>query len=398
MLPVSRNPVSRETKTADLLRAAAARGSVGTSRCCRFKRGCFLLLWSLCASVLPGIARAQVPSPEIDNNLQASQAAPHQTALPRPAIGRRESFPRAFRKDLPESVEDLKHMEAHVEYLLARVSRAVVSVAIGTSSGSAVIVSPDGVVLTAAHVCGRPGLPVEFTFPDGKTARGVTLGTHHAIDAGMMKIIDPGPWPFVPLGELDAARAGDWVMALGHPGGFDAERPVVLRLGRIITLLPEVMQTDCTLIMGDSGGPLFDMHGRVVAIHSRISDSADANYHVPITTYLDTWERLANSEDWGAVRPPRPLTLGATGEDHTEGCKVLTVAEAGRAARAGFKPGDIVLKVNGQSVQSWTGFVRTLMRATPGTDLPVLIRRDGAELTLQYRAAGRGPGRGGARP
>ncbi len=398
--------MSRELKTSDSFPASGNGTGILSARWIApscpplFTQACLALLLGVGSCVWPGMVRAQVPTSEIDNDPKVSQATTNQTVLQRPAVGRRESFPRAFRKDLPESVEDLKHMEAHVEHLLARVSRAVVSVGIGTSSGSAVIVSPDGVVLTAAHVCGRPGLPVEFTFPDGKTARGVTLGTHHAIDAGMMKIIDPGPWPFVPLGELDAARVGDWVMALGHPGGFDAERPVVLRLGRIIALLPEVMQTDCTLIMGDSGGPLFDMHGRVVAIHSRISDSADANYHVPITTYLDTWERLANSEDWGAARPPRPLTLGATGENHPDGCKVLTVAEAGRAARAGFKPGDIVLKVNGQGVQSWTGFVRTLMRAMPGTDLPVLVRRDGAELTLQYRAAGRGrgPGRGGGEP
>ena len=178
-------------------------------------------------------------------------------------------------------------------------------------------------VLTAAHVCGETNREVRFTFPDGSTARGKTLGMNHEIDAGMMKITSLGPWPHVQMGDLDHARLGDWVLTLGHPGGFDPERSVVVRLGRLIRLSSEVVQTDCTVSGGDSGGPLFDMRGRVIAIHSRISDSAAENFHVPITTYHLTWDRLLNGESWGdEARPPRPW-FGVRGEDVPSGCKLL---------------------------------------------------------------------------
>jgi serine protease Do len=155
-----------------------------------------------------------------------------------------------------------------------------------------VIISGDGLVLTAGHVCGAPGRKVRFTFPSGKTAQGKTLGADMDADTGLMRITDTGPWPHVPIGDLDQADLGDWVLALGHPGGFDLKRSLVVRLGRIIRVTSEALQTDCTISPGDSGGPLFDMHGRVIGIHSYIRGSVTENYHVPVTDYLETWPRL----------------------------------------------------------------------------------------------------------
>jgi len=179
-------------------------------------------------------------------------------------------------------MSDLKTIEAHVKDLANRVAPAVVAVRINGATGSGVVISEDGLVLTAAHVGGEPNRDVHFTFPDGRTARGKTLGMNHEMDAGLMKITDKGHWPHLDIGDLAQARLGDWVLALGHPGGFDPQRPTVLRLGRIIRLGTGWLQTDCALIGGDSGGPLIDMQGRVIGIHSRISDSVAENFHVPI--------------------------------------------------------------------------------------------------------------------
>jgi len=85
-------------------------------------------------------------------------------------------------------------------------------------------------------------------------------------------------------------------LALGHPGGFDLKRSLVVRLGRIIRLAPDALQTDCTISPGDSGGPLFDMHGRVIGIHSYISSSPADNFHVPITAYYHSWTMLVKSK------------------------------------------------------------------------------------------------------
>ena len=91
------------------------------------------------------------------------------------------------------------------------------------------------------------------------------------------------------------ACIGDWVLALGHPGGFDARRSLVVRLGRILRMDASALQTDCTISQGDSGGPLFDMHGRVIGIHSAISISMAENYHVPVTAFYNGWDLLTKA-------------------------------------------------------------------------------------------------------
>ncbi len=218
--------------------------------------------------------------------------------LPRPAPARRADLAAAFAKTVPISVGDLRAIERHIKALAARVSPAVVAVEIGSGSGSGVVVSADGLVLTAGHVCGRLGRSVRFTFPTGKTARGKTVGVDFESDTGFMKITDRGSWPHAAMGDLEQARIGDWVLALGHPGGFDQRRSLVVRSGRIIQLADDALQTDCTIAPGDSGGPLFDMHGRVIGIHSAISYSVSDNFHVAITEFYHTWEVLAKGADW----------------------------------------------------------------------------------------------------
>ncbi len=281
-------------------------------------------------------------------------------------------------------------MERHVEDLVRRVSPAVVGVRIGSSVGTGVVISEEGLVLCAAHVCGAPGRPVRFWFPGGRAARGETLGTDHERDAALIKITDPGPWPWVPVAEAGRVRTGDWVMAMGHPGGFDAKRAEVVRLGRVLRR-GNLLQTDCTLISGDSGGPLFDMHGRVIAIHSRISGSLAGNFHVPIDTYLLTWDRLARGDDWGNERPS---TIGVRAVDTPEGCRLERVNEGGPASEAGLHPGDIVLRVDGKPVEGADAFARHVRETRPGVRLTLLVRRGDEELSFKVKVEER-RGRGG---
>ena len=113
-------------------------------------------------------------------------------------------MPAGFGKAAPASIADLKAIEQHVKALAARVSPAVVAVEVGSGSGSGVVISADGLVLTAGHVCGGPGRNVRFTFPDGKTARGKTVGVNRESDTGLMRITDRGPWPHAAVGDLAA--------------------------------------------------------------------------------------------------------------------------------------------------------------------------------------------------
>jgi len=202
--------------------------------------------WALAAVLSAVVSQAAAPPAAATNSAPTNRPArsvritPREPApdtnawvvppAPEPTPARRADLPSAFAGKAPASIADLRSMERHVEALVARASPAVVAVEVGSGSGSGVVISADGLVLTAGHVCGAPDRTVRFTFPDGKTARGKTLGRDYESDTGLMRITDRGPWHYAPMGDLAHARVGDWVLALGHPGGFDVRRSLVVRL------------------------------------------------------------------------------------------------------------------------------------------------------------------------
>ena len=210
-----------------------------------------------------------------------------------------QKLPAVFDKESPESVADLKAMQDHVAKIVEKVMPAVVCVRVGAAFGSGVIVSKDGHVLTAGHVSGKPYQDVKLFFADGKTAKGKTLGGNHGIDSGMIKITDPGNWPYADMGDCTELKRGHWCMVVAHPGGFKPGRTPPVRLGRVLKVTDSTLTTDCILVGGDSGGPLFDMHGRVIGINSRIGQQLTANLHVPVNPFRDHWEKIAASEVWG---------------------------------------------------------------------------------------------------
>ncbi len=165
----------------------------------------------------------------------------------------------------------------------------------GFAAGSGVLVSADGLILTAGHVVGAPGTALTFRLPDGRVVKGVALGVDRGMDSGMARITDPAPaggWPFARIAPADSAKPGEWVLATGNPGGVVVGRNPPLRLGRVTIHDKGRIQSDCTVVSGDSGGPLFDLSGRVVGIHSNISLSVDENRHVPASVYHAQWQDL----------------------------------------------------------------------------------------------------------
>jgi len=306
-------------------------------------------------------------------------------AMPRPTPAYRTDLRPAFTKDVPVTLDDLRTMERHVKALAARVSPAVVAVEVGSHSGSGVVISADGLVLCAGHVCGDADRDVSFTFPNGKKARGKTVGVNHDNDTGLMRITDRGLWRHADMGDLRQTCIGDWVLALGHPGGFDLRRSLVVRLGRIIRMDAGALQTDCTISPGDSGGPLFDMHGRVIGIHSAISTSMAENFHLAVTAFYNGWDLLVK-----APAPKNPADqpqayVGATGVDDPDGCRLTEVDEDSPAAKAGLKPGDLVVKVDGREVKLYASFRRWVAQAEPGDTLNVEVKRGDQVLSLEIK-------------
>ncbi len=205
----------------------------------------------------------------------------------------------------PKNPQELLALEAQVKQVVAKALPCVVGIRIGTEQGSGVLVSEDGLVMTAGHVAGKANQEAVILFHDGKTGKGKTLGVFRSGDAGLVKITDAGKWPFLERGRSADLKPGDWCVALGHPLGYMKDRPPVVRVGRIVQVGEGLLQTDCALVAGDSGGPLLDLSGKVIGIHSRIGGAMNMNFHVPVDLFTSHWDRLVRGEEWEVVLPSR---------------------------------------------------------------------------------------------
>jgi serine protease Do len=308
-----------------------------------------------------------------------------------PAVGPdREELPEVFDKPLPEGVQDLKDIQRHVKKVVDKVMWATVGLQIGNAQGSGVIIDKEGHILTAAHVSGEAGRKVNIILPDGKRVRGITQGANAGIDSGLVQITDRDvEFPHVEMGQSADLRKGQWVIAIGHPGGYQAGRQPVVRVGRILDATPKLIRTDCALVGGDSGGPLFDMHGQVVGIHSRIGGSITFNIHVPVDTYTETWDRLAASEVWGspfnffakAQKMTEPF-LGVRPDPDGRAFTIAAVTVNSPAEKAGLQTGDVIVKADNRDIGSINDFDDMLRGKQPGTSITLEVVRGTQQLTI----------------
>jgi serine protease Do len=223
---------------------------------------------------------------------------------------------------VPKDIGELKAIQARIEQVAAKLIPCTVVVRIGESQGSGVVVSKDGYVLSAGHVVGKPGQKATFIFADGKTLHGTTLGLDRDTDAGLLKITDSGQWPSVEMRKPGNVQPGTWCVTLGHPLGPQEGRPPVVRAGRVLQSRGTTFQTDCTIVAGDSGGPVVDLEGKVIGINSRINAPMPTmNFHVAIDAFHLSWDQMLKGD---AVQAP--------GRDSNEVKGVFgpAVAEAGR--------------------------------------------------------------------
>lgn len=292
---------------------------------------------------------------------------------------------------VPETTDDLAAIEERVAKVVEKCKGATVCVQSGGGSGSGVIISEDGYVLTAGHVAVQPGRAVTFIFPDGKKVRGKSLGINVGVDAGLMKITDKGKWPHVELGDIADMKPGSWVVAMGHPGGFDKERSVVARLGRVYRVRDSVIQSDCTIIGGDSGGPLFDLDGKVVGIHSRISNSLRQNFHVPVSIFEKDWDKLAAGDVWNRLptrnnlKPGGPYigVQGQNGRDLGKGAALARVYADSPAAKAGMRNGDVVVELDRSPIGSFGDLAEVVGNLEPGDRVPVVVMRKDERIEME---------------
>lgn len=280
------------------------------------------------------------------------------------------------------SLEQMRAMETRVREVSDLVKAATVNIQINNAQGTGIIVSRDGYVLTAAHVIGTPNKTARITFPDGSTGRAKTLGVNRMVDSGMLKLKGDGPFPYIDMGESETLSKGQWIIAVGHPGGWNEPRGMVVRVGRVLSNSARVIRTDCTLVGGDSGGPLVDMDGNLIGIHSRIASELWENLHVPVDTYSNDWDKLEAGEIIGGQNKP---FVGISFKDSTN--EISEVANESPAQEAGLKVGDIVLKVNETEIGKKSDFGRMARTMKPNDRLKILVKRGDEELEFELRVS-----------
>lgn len=284
-----------------------------------------------------------------------------------------------------KSVEELEILQQKVQDLSLKVLPATVALVSEKtgSSGSGVVTTADGLILTAAHVV--EGMDeLEVVFPSGKKVTGKVLGANSSKDIGMVQITDSGVWPFVTRGESKPLEAGDWVVALGHSAGYDASRTPPVRFGRVISKGPgNFFTTDCTLIGGDSGGPIFDLDGKIVGVNSSIGMSLKNNNHAGVDGFAADWERLLAGETWGRltmnpfVNPERPvLGIDMSEERRSNGLTVIGVYPKSPAAAAGVRVGDRLAVIDSTAISNRRDMNLYLAKKQPGDKVILGIIRD----------------------
>ncbi len=260
--------------------------------------------------------------------------------------------------------------------------------------GSGFIVSPDGVILTNAHVV-RDAREVTVKLTDRREFRAKVLGADPKTDVAVLKI-DARELPVVPMGNARDLKVGEWVLAIGSPFGFEnsVTAGVVSAKGRS---LPDdgyvpFIQTDVPVNPGNSGGPLFNTRGEVVGInaqiYSRTGGYQGLSFAIPIELASKVKDQIvatgkASHARLGvAIQQVNQTFADSFQLDKPEGALVSSVDRGGPADKAGLKSGDVIRKVNGQSIVTSSDLPALIGSATPGDQVSLEIWRQGKRETL----------------
>lgn len=286
----------------------------------------------------------------------------------------------------------LLRIQDDVQNLLPKARSALVAIQSGGGTASGVIISADGLLLTAAHVPGEPGKDMRVVLDDGSITTAKSLGLDKTTDAALARLKDRGkPWPFVSLSrEVIKAQPGEWCFALGHPGGFDKSRGPVLRVGKIIKQTANSLHSDCVLMGGDSGGPLFNLSGDVIGIHSQIWEGRDQNVHVSMAPFLRSWEAMQQSQVikvWG-IGAGGYLGVATVMSDDVE-LEVADVIEGSPAHKAGVQAGDVILSINEDAMTDQQQFTAVVRAKAAGDTISIRLRSKGKERVVPVKLAQR---------
>jgi serine protease Do len=260
--------------------------------------------------------------------------------------------------------------------------------------GSGFIIDSDGYIVTNHHVV-EGTRTIEVQLSDGRTFQPKVIGSDPETDLALLKI-DATGLPMIPLGSSSALKVAEPVMAIGNPFGFDHTVTVgiVSGTGRFIGQgrFDDFIQTDAAINPGNSGGPLINTRGEAVGINSAIRSSTGGFQGIgfaipvdlakPILAQLRATGKVTRGWLGVAIQPLTQDLAKSFGLTGTQGALVASVTDDSPAARAGFKPGDVIVSFDGRTVESPRVLPAMVANTAVGRSVPVVVMRDGKRQTV----------------
>jgi len=268
--------------------------------------------------------------------------------------------------------------------------------------GSGFVISDDGYILTNNHVT-QEAKHIVVKLADGSEYDAVQIGRDVSTDIALLKIDKQGLVAFE-FGDVEASKVGSWVVAIGAPFGFEqtVTAGIISAKGRSVgeQYIPYI-QTDVAINVGNSGGPLINMDGKVIGINSKIISTAGGSlglsFAIPVDLAVDVVNQLKNN---GVVR------RGYLGVGYTEvtraiaeqlfinenkGALINAVSRGSPAEKSGLKVGDVVIAVDGKKINNFSELPFLVGRLRPGMQTELSIIRDGEEVKVKLLVGSRTP-------
>lgn len=258
--------------------------------------------------------------------------------------------------------------------------------------GSGVIIDVSGLILTNAHVIDKAAA-IHVLTPDGDDGEAIVVGTDPDTDLALLRIAGLSGLKPAPLGDSDRLNVGDWVVAIGSPFGLHHTVTAGIISAKARGMDDsglELLQTDAAINPGSSGGALFDLDGALIgitaAILSQAGENIGLNFAIPINVVKQILPQLRTgtvTHGWAGIRTVDLRRTGARALGIDSGLFVVAVARGGPAARAGIRPGDVVLGIAGRAAPVAAQDVqRHVWKASPGATIPLMLWRDGQRLEV----------------
>ncbi len=253
---------------------------------------------------------------------------------------------------------------------------------------------------------------VSVTLQDNTTLKAEIVGRDESGDIALLKVKSDKPLPTVDFGDSSQSRVGDWVLAIGNPFGLGGTvtAGIVSARGRDIHQgqYDDFIQTDAAINRGNSGGPLFNMDGQVIGINTAIFSPSGGSIGIGFSIPSNMAKNIvAQLKEYGhprrgwlgvKIQQVTPDIAESLGLKDASGAMVAGITDGGPADKAKIHAGDIILKFDGQDVKEMHNLPRIVADAAVGKEVPVVLWRDGKEVTSGHhagRASGRCAARGG---